>query len=79
MPDRVILAYANDISDSLKFLEHENETVYRYLNRMDESLVIPVRRPEVTIENLFAEFWGQGRGNYDIPFFGSCRPVSVLV
>jgi hypothetical protein len=78
MPARVILAYANDTSDSLKFLESENETVHRYLNRMDAALVSPIQRPKVTIENLFAEFSDRGEGITIFHFSGHAGQFQLL-
>ena len=56
MPSQVILAFANDTGESLKYLKHENDMVYSYLNRISNNIVNPVSKPGITINELFDEF-----------------------
>lgn len=78
MPSQVILAFANDTSDSLVYLDHESEMVYSYLNRMDNTIVNAVQKKEVTIDELFAEFANKKKDITIFHFSGHAGKLDLM-
>ncbi|WPQ63303.1 CHAT domain-containing protein [Chitinophaga sancti] len=56
MAVRVVLAFANDVDESLKCLQEESETVYPLLKRMDRQFVTPFLLKQVSAKDLRTEF-----------------------
>lgn len=78
MPAQVILAFANDTSDSLAFLDRENQMVYNYLNRMDNTIVNAVQKKGVTIDELFTEFANKKKDIVIFHFSGHAGKLDLM-